>query len=238
MDLRALVDQAAGQLGYRGSLSGRMLGQVRYRIHDAGRRGAYALRDLADRFDPSEVLSARAYEAGYRVAADEITQGIACHVYAKERGLYPGDQDQRVAWSRGYDAAICAHRLGLNVAELVRGGMLPESLVTPHGILEQLDAGKTIRPDPRQRHSVSAPEWQRMGMPTVGVRAVRWQFSVVPLGAEVRVVFPGLEGAASARVAGYDAPEGREPLVLTDRFGAVPASMVWARAQAAEGGAP
>lgn len=114
-------------------------------------RAAEALRRAADVLDPSEVDEQHAYEAGYRTAAHEIETDVANYTYAKERGLYRGNQDLRIAWDRGYDAAVCAYRLGHDPAELVRAELYTESLVTLIAVVEDVEAGKTLRPDPRRR---------------------------------------------------------------------------------------
>lgn len=61
----------------------------------------------------------RAYVEGYLCAHQEIKAGTANHNTAKARGLYPGSQDNREDWDRGYDACVCAYRLGHDIDAMV-----------------------------------------------------------------------------------------------------------------------
>lgn len=94
-----------------------------------------------------------AYESGFIVAAKEIAEGTTSFNKAKERGLYTDDQTQRISWDQGYDAAICAYRLGHDVSEYVECGIYAESVSTTAEVVFALLDGTwhlPTRPDPRK----------------------------------------------------------------------------------------
>lgn len=92
-----------------------------------------------------------AHRDGYETAAREIETGSASRMSAKERGLFPDDQESRIEWDRGYDAACAAFRLGNDPAELLRTIGPVELPLTICGILDEIGAGLVLRPDPRRR---------------------------------------------------------------------------------------
>lgn len=95
----------------------------------------------------------KAYINGFTIAASEIVEATANFIQAKQRGLYPGSQDDREEWDRGYDDAICAHRLGHDVADMVKSEFYAPALFTLSRVVQELLAGTNtrVRPDPRAR---------------------------------------------------------------------------------------
>jgi len=123
-----------------------------------------ASSDLARRWEAALVASeflteipsmgADAHAMGYTIAAEEILAGTASFVQAKERGLFPNDQDARVEWDRGYEAAICAYRLGYNARLLAEWDVYDVGLETSASIILQLldrSWPRATRQDPRRR---------------------------------------------------------------------------------------
>jgi hypothetical protein len=107
--------------------------------------------------DEKTRLEDEAQEAGFRCAAKEIAEGTADHEQAKERGLYRDNQNLRIAWDVGYADAICAYRLGHDVAAMIEIGFwsCPSLCSSAHVITALLDGtwiGPT-RPDPRRAPS-------------------------------------------------------------------------------------
>lgn len=95
-----------------------------------------------------------AREQGYRVAAMEIANGIASYVQAKERGRYVGDQNSRIDWDQGYEAAVCAYRLGHDLQMLIDSEFYDEShYAMAHVVFALLDGTWSFktRPDPRRK---------------------------------------------------------------------------------------
>jgi hypothetical protein len=93
--------------------------------------------------------------------------------------------------------------------------------------VEGLEYGAIVlRPDPRKRLTIP-PDWRPMavvlGPPGLGAR---WTYSPVEQGTQVLVRFD--TGPASARVIDDEIPTVGQPLVLTDRFGVCPATIVYA----------
>lgn len=102
---------------------------------------------MIDRIDENA-----AYCEGFCCAAGEIREGRASYEQAKQRGLYPGDQTLRILWDQGYDAAVCAYRLGHDVDSYVSAGIYAESTATTAAVVFALLDGEwplTTRPDPR-----------------------------------------------------------------------------------------
>lgn len=101
-----------------------------------------------------------AFSTGFRVAAAEIRDGVASHVAAKERDIYPTNQSDRIDWDAGYEAAICAYRLGHDVESMVEIECFACSLLDPTAVILSLLDGQwelgKIRPDPRA-HELSTP---------------------------------------------------------------------------------
>ena len=93
------------------------------------------------------------YIDGFTIAASEIVEATANFMQAKQRGLYPGSQDDREEWDRGYDDAVCAHRLGHDVADMVKSEFYAPALFTLSRVVQELLAGTNtrVRPDPRVR---------------------------------------------------------------------------------------
>ncbi len=93
------------------------------------------------------------YVIGYETAAKEIREGYADRTQAIDRDLYPQSQDERIEWDRGYDAAVCAYRLGHDLDAMVHGGIYEPSLIAMPAVVDELLAGtnKRVRPDPRRR---------------------------------------------------------------------------------------
>ncbi len=95
----------------------------------------------------------RALCAGFAVAAYEISKGKANFTQAKQRDLYPGDQNCRIEWDRGYSYAVCAHRLGHGVVAMAKLGLCVPSHLELHAVVEGLLDGTwdlKTRPDPRK----------------------------------------------------------------------------------------
>lgn len=93
------------------------------------------------------------HELGYRVAAMEISQGIASFTRAKERGLFPDNGADRIAWNAGYEDCVCAHRLGFNVQRQVQLGVFVASQLSPGALVGALLDGTwelPTRADPRR----------------------------------------------------------------------------------------
>lgn len=83
----------------------------------------------------------------------EIAAGTASFTVARERGLFPGDSDARIAWDSGYDDCVCAHRLGHNVEAMVGFEFYAPSLMSTPALVAALLDGKwdhKTRPDPRR----------------------------------------------------------------------------------------
>lgn len=79
-------------------------------------RAAWAyLRTGATTFDPHD-----AFSEGYHAASVEIEESRANYEQAKERGLYPNNQEARTDWDRGYDEACACFRLGRNPSEILK----------------------------------------------------------------------------------------------------------------------
>jgi len=91
------------------------------------------------------------YNDGFDTAAREIAAGAATSTQARERGLFISQSD-RVEWDRGYADAVCAHRLGHNLDDMIGADMRGPSILEMHAIIDEIASGKrSIRPDPRQR---------------------------------------------------------------------------------------
>lgn len=114
----------------------------------------YAGHETAEALWRESAKLSEPFIAGFKVAAEEILAGAASDVQAKERDLYPDDQDARIEWDRGYDAACCAHRLGHDVPELARVGLYEPSTHTLACVVDELldDPVRRARcrPDPRR----------------------------------------------------------------------------------------
>lgn len=94
-----------------------------------------------------------AYELGYHVAWREIQDDVASFAEPKERGIYLGDRDCRVEWARGYDACVCAYRLGHDVAAMIEREILEPTPFTTACVLTLFLDGRlplNTRPDPRK----------------------------------------------------------------------------------------
>jgi len=187
---------------------------------------AWQMRDAADVLDPTETLEARAYQRGFEVAAAEIGDGTACYAGAQDRGVYAGDQTLRIAWERGYDAAVCAYRLGHDLDVMIQLDRFDDSLHTTASVVESLDGARALLPDPRQQLSVAG--WHPIAIPT-GADDKPWALFPVPVGSEVRVSFKHV-WAAVDRIVSYN-NSGDQPIVVTRRFGARAASTVYARVE-------
>jgi hypothetical protein len=99
-------------------------------------------------------MTADPHETGFRVAAMEISQQSTSFAQAKERGLYEGDQDSRIAWDQGYEDCVCAFRLGHDVWEMVEAGLYEPSLYQTAYVVGTLLDGtwtNTLREDPRAK---------------------------------------------------------------------------------------
>ncbi len=93
------------------------------------------------------------YQLGFLVAFREITDGVASYTQSKQRGLFPGDQDSRIEWDRGYDDCVCAYRLGHDVEDMIASEFFMPSVMETHAIVDGLLDGtwdRPIRPDPRR----------------------------------------------------------------------------------------
>jgi len=92
------------------------------------------------------------HETGFRVAALEIAQGVASRAQAQQRGIFPGDQSSRIDWDQGYEACVCAYRLGHNIQEMVAAEFFDASLYSTAFVVQALlDGGWPLgtRMDPR-----------------------------------------------------------------------------------------
>ncbi len=129
------------------------LGQLRWSSYPSG--PATLLGPKVAPTDPLVVDAngyTAAYAVGYETAAKEIREGYADRVQAKQRDLYTNSQDERIEWDRGYDAAVCAYRLGHDIDDMVRAGLYEPSLFAMPAVVDELLAGtnKRVRPDPRK----------------------------------------------------------------------------------------
>ncbi len=94
------------------------------------------------------------YEIGYRVSAMEIEAGTASRVTAVDRDLFPDNAAARTAWDSGYEACVCAHRLGHDVGVMIGFGIFePSTQSMPTVVAGLLDRrwSLKLRPDPRSR---------------------------------------------------------------------------------------
>lgn len=93
-----------------------------------------------------------AYAEGFDAAVREIAAGTASHDQAKERGLYSESQDARIEWDRGYAHAVCAYRLGHDVASMSKHGLRAVSTLDEAYVVQKLLDGTwgETRPDPRK----------------------------------------------------------------------------------------
>jgi len=94
----------------------------------------------------------KAYQHGYVTAAREIAEGTANFTQAKQRGRYRDSQDMRIEWDRGYADAVCAHRLGHNLEDMLKMKFYAPSTQTMASVVGQLLDGtwRDTRPDPRK----------------------------------------------------------------------------------------
>lgn len=92
------------------------------------------------------------YELGYLTAAREITDGVASHAQAKERGLYRLESEHRIDWDRGYDACVCAYMLGHDIEQMIEQAMFEPSTMTTASVVFNLLEGwpRKLREDPRR----------------------------------------------------------------------------------------
>lgn len=93
------------------------------------------------------------FELGYRVAAMEITQGVASNTPARDRGLFVDDVVHRWEWDQGYETCVCAYRLGHDVAFMVKVQTFGISMLEPYAVVQALLDGKwphVTRHDPRK----------------------------------------------------------------------------------------
>lgn len=94
-----------------------------------------------------------AYRTGYKVAWAEIQSRHASFTMAKARGLYPDSQDHRIDWDQGYEACVCAYRLGHDVQGMIDLELFSESTFTAAAVVLSLLDGtwdREPRPEPRR----------------------------------------------------------------------------------------
>lgn len=91
------------------------------------------------------------YDEGFDAAVAELGSGQFGPEGAKERDLYPDSQDDRVEWEQGYDAAICAWRLGHDPADMARLHYRTPSILSTPMLVDHIARGLIrIKPDPRR----------------------------------------------------------------------------------------